>query len=371
MTAINTHTGAADLERTRSAKTAAIVQPLVTFDGPQLLLLSSNRNLPMLAVAINGQAGEYPMFAAELFQHEIDRYFVGKVDLNFIFRTTPRSRLYFLDLYHVIDDVVALRKAVSRDLSDDEIYPERGLFSRIHNHRIESLERETPKLKQRFLIDGNWEARDFSRFYGKIADAYSLTAIADEDNEDNDAQDRKFLRDFILDRNFQSGGSYFSFYGVVKESARRDRPLKVAGIEYHSPGYIELVGDASVLSRVVQSIASFRASARDIEPLYKSVYSVLKKEQLLRAAKNTPLPSDAIEAFVTERSTRLADMVGLPKPDHVLRAAGNDVVVFAKVILSYTRRLRDLSSFYDEGRVRSGSNDDDLARKVRGGETVR
>lgn len=184
-----------------------------------------------------------------------------------------------------------------------------------------------------------------------MADAYSLTAISQEDDTENDDEDRKFLKDFILERNWQGGGSYFSFYGVVKETARQDRPLKVAGIEYHSPGYIEMVGDANVLERVVNSIEAFRRQGDVLEPIYKSIYGVLKKERLLRASRDTPLSSDALNKFVVEQSIKLASMVGLPEPEHLLRASNRNVVVFAKVILSFTRRIRDLAVFYEEGRV--------------------
>lgn len=138
MIARNVYTGAVDLKKVRHANSAAVVQPLVMFDGPQLLYLRSNRQLPMLAVAtLSDRPSNYPMFAAELFDHEFNRYMMGKVDLNFVFRRTPKSRLYFFDLSDCVDSAVTLRRATASDISNNENYPEPGLFSRIHTDSLE------------------------------------------------------------------------------------------------------------------------------------------------------------------------------------------------------------------------------------------
>src|SRR5260370_5769193 len=267
--------------RHRQARSAIIKQVLVYYDGPQLIWLESSRRHPMLAIAVNKDNMQYPLFACEIIGNTFDRYINGKVDLSYVFRSTPLGRLFFFDLASVKDDQIDLIRAAGAEARNDRFYPSQGIFSRSHTHHLENEQEDAP---HEFLIDGTWDAQDFSRFYGKIADTYSLTFVVNRLSEGQASpEDKAFLKSSIVERNWQGGGSYLSFYKGVKERASSRYPLRVAGIEYHSPGFIKLAGNSIVLDQVISIIYGFIANIKQIEDHYRLVHDVLKREGLLRA----------------------------------------------------------------------------------------
>lgn len=338
----------------RFAKSAAIKQVLVYYDGPQLVLLESDRGYPMLAVSVERPDFGYAMFAAEIVGNQLEKYLQGKADLNFVFRSATVRRLYFFDLSREAQAHVTLVRATSAEAENEDYYPLPGIFARSHTHPLQE-EATKGEGTQRFLIDGKWEATDFSGFYGKIADTYALMYVSRGLGAVSATEvDKIFLRDSILEKNWQGGGSYASFYGGMRGRARTRHPLRVSGIEYHSPGYIEVVGNTAVLLGVNDSVNSVIKDHAQISKVYKAVYRALKQDGLLRADKGKSFSTDAAEAYTLKQASRLAGMVGLHNVSFILEACENNVVVFAKVVLSFSRRIRDLARFYVEGRVKAG-----------------
>jgi len=78
----------------RYVKSATYVQDLLYFDGPQLMLLRSNRKLPMLAVAVDRDDMEYGFFACEVREKEFKRYRHDKADLRYTFAHAALERYY-------------------------------------------------------------------------------------------------------------------------------------------------------------------------------------------------------------------------------------------------------------------------------------
>ncbi|WP_157344838.1 hypothetical protein [Bradyrhizobium pachyrhizi] len=329
-------------------------QVLVFYDGPQLALLESDRGHAMLAVAVTREGYGYPMFAVEILGNYLEKYLQGKADLRYVFASAPVNRLYFFDLTEEKSGRVLLTRATSDDAANELYYPLHGIFSRSHTHPLEE-EVAKGEGKRRFLIDGKWEATDFSGFYGKIADTYALMYISESlETLSATESDKLFLQSSINEKNWQGGGSYGSFYGGMRGRARSRHPLKVEGIEYHSPGYIDVLGNIAVLNRVDEAVQRLIRRGRDISKLYKAVYKSLKNEKLLRADKTSGFANESTEQYTLAQSYRLAAMVGLSNPESMFAACDNNVIVFAKVVLSFSRRVRDLTRFYVEGRVRRG-----------------
>ena len=57
------------------AKTATIIETLVEYDGPQLLLLKTNRGYNMISVAVKDQRMGEPFFGGEINDKTYDGYF--------------------------------------------------------------------------------------------------------------------------------------------------------------------------------------------------------------------------------------------------------------------------------------------------------
>lgn len=332
--------------------TAKVDHVLVFYDGPQLLTLLSDRGTTLIAHAIERDGFNYPLFCCEPNDRLMNLYLLGKADLRFVFQSAAKSRLYFTDLGGTGDEL-KLVKAKAAQVNDD-VLPEPGIFSTVHTHPLHQISPDH-KQRQRFLIDGLWEARDFSQFHGKMADTYSLLAIAKRLDENVlSATDAAFLKDSIAERPWQGGGSYLSFYGAVKQKAVSVHPLRVAGIEYHSPGYVEVEGRGELLDDIVQSIDIVITQGADIVKKYKAIRKSLKAEGLLTSDREATFSTDAVQSYVERQTLLLAQQLGLPNGPGLLRACDSNVAVFAKLVLSYFRRVRGLALFYVEGRVRNG-----------------
>ncbi len=94
------------------AKTAALVEELVDYDGPQLLLLKTNRKHYMLAVAVKRPQMSEPFFGVEITDRVFEQYFAQEADLLFAFRRAIGQQYYFFDEASVGNDVG--RKSLNR-----------------------------------------------------------------------------------------------------------------------------------------------------------------------------------------------------------------------------------------------------------------
>jgi hypothetical protein len=331
------------------ATVATIEHVLVYYDGPQLLLLKSDKGEYLLATAIEKEGYKFPIICCQMLPKYLNSYMFGKVDLLFVFKRTPITRLYFADIGIKHQAGIPLRRAKRKELTED-VYPEPGIFSRVHTHPMKGVDAEDQRT--RFVIDGTWEARDFSRFHGRIGDTYSLLFIAQKlDDKALSAPEIEFLHSSIAEKPWQGGGSYVSFYGGLKEEAIALHPLRVAGIEYHSPGYVDLAGNSDVLDDVMRAISSVMENHTKLVKIYKSIRSTMKREGLNRATKDYGFSNEASEKFVLKQSKALAEAIYLPNADELYKACGQNTGVFAKLVLSYHRRLKGIADFFIEGRV--------------------
>jgi hypothetical protein len=336
----------------RESRIARIEHVLVFYDGPQLVLFNSVKGYRAIGVAVEKPGFKYPLFCAIVLERHYQAYLSGKVDLLFIFKATPKGRLYFADLCNENNNV-PLYKATVEEIESNEYFPEPGIFSTVHTHTDRAS--NTHGHTQKFLIDGNWEARDFSQFHGKMADTYSLHYIADKlEDQSLSAAESVFLKSSISDKPWQGGGSYLSFYGTVRDKTSSIHPLRVSGIEYHSPGYVDLSGKKDILDKIIASIEVSISKQDEIADLYKSIQKTLKSEGLLGSDRTFKFTSGTLQEYAKKQSFRLCELLQLPNPQGILDACEGEIGVFAKLVNSYCRRVRALAAFYVQGRVRTG-----------------
>src|SRR5262245_58946188 len=113
---------------TAAASSAKLVQDLVDYDGPQLILLKTNRSRHMLAIAIQRDDMEEPFFSCEVIDGTFSRYFDQRADLHYVFSRALGKNYYFFDLATAKDDVVKLTKASAIEAQDSDYWPQVGFF---------------------------------------------------------------------------------------------------------------------------------------------------------------------------------------------------------------------------------------------------
>ena len=341
------------------AQKAKIDEVLVYYDEPQLLLLTSDRDVHMIAVAVRGVDMQRPFFSCEMQDKVFERYLDGKADLHYVFKEARRNLYYFFDLEGEIDSWVSLRKATNAEVDNDAYWPKVGFFSRSHTTRYQ-LRPAFDDSVQEYKIDGNWEARDFSKFHGKMSDLYSLFSILDRLEEKQPVSERAVMKKFVQDRFWQGGGSYVGFYDDLFTYIRSISPLSVARIQYASPGSFALRGNKDALSEITQMIETFELYQDKLELSYRQIYGILRKGHLPRAEKLSSFSSSSVEDFVRERTFNFLNEMKIQKANEIFKACDEIVLVFAKVALSVFRRGNELYSFHAEGRVQAGLQPEDL-----------
>lgn len=335
------------------ARSAKLLEVLVYYDEPQLVLLKTDRDYDMLAVAVQREGMSRPFFACEPRERALERYFDGKADLHYAFREARGHRYYFFDLDEEADGAVALQRATDSEVANEQYWPKVGFFARSHTNPVKTRKILEVTVRE-FRIDGNWGAADFSRFHGKMSDLYALfSALKRLDGREADEERRKIKRS-VQDRFWQGGGSYVGFYDDLVDEVRSISPLEVAGIQYASPGYIALRGDDGALADISRVVETLSEHAPELHERYLSIYGVLRKEKLLRAPKTAEFSSEGLEQFVFKQSLAFAADLQLDKAKELLAACDGVPLIFAKIVLSIFRRANELYMFQAEGRVQSG-----------------
>jgi hypothetical protein len=335
------------------ARTAKINEALVYYDEPQLLLLTSDRDVQMIAVAVRRSGMQRPFFSCEVRDKIFDRYLDGRADLHYVFKEARREMYYFFDLENETDGWVSLRKATDAEVQDDTYWPKIGFFSRSHTIQYQ-LRPVFEDSLQEYKIDGNWEARDFSQFHGKISDLYALFSVLNRLDAKQPISERELMKRCIRDRFWQGGGSYVGFYDDLFSHVKSISPLSVARIQYASPGSFALRGNKDALYDITQMIETFDLHQDDLDSSYREVYRILRKEQLLRAEKSSSFSSKAIEGFVRTRTFEFVKNMKIERANEIFEACDEIVLIFAKVVLSIFRRGNELYSFHAQGRVQPG-----------------
>ena len=111
------------------ANTAKIVEELVEYDGPQLLLLKTNRNRHMLAAAVKQHnVMQEPFFGGEITDKTYDRYFDDKADLHFALDRAIGRNYYMFDFATAKDNTVKLQRVKPEDASNPLYWPDVGFF---------------------------------------------------------------------------------------------------------------------------------------------------------------------------------------------------------------------------------------------------
>src|SRR5258708_5677268 len=145
---------------TQQVATAKVVEDLVDYDGPQLLLLKTNRSRHMIATAVRVAGMQEPFFGCEITDKTYDSYFDDKVDLHFVFRKAIGKLYYFFDLAESETETLKLTKAKSEDAENVAYWPQIGFFARSHTTKFNRV--ATSSSLKSYKIDGKWGASDFS-----------------------------------------------------------------------------------------------------------------------------------------------------------------------------------------------------------------
>lgn len=327
-----------------------MVRTLVYFDEPQLIEMDAGKS-KVVAVRVPDEKGEFPFLASVVSPREWERYRRGMVDLLYMFTYSARHFLFTFDLINMTKDGSVMMKPIESGDVPPEWMPERQFFSRDHTE-LDDQESGASLGRQEFAIDGEWALRDFGHFYSKFSDIYAFEMTIDKvlDKRTPDTK-RKAIQQAFRHYPFRGGSSYGGFYNDLAGVLSLEEQPGVDGVRYESPGYVAIRGYQHIFDRVYNSIQLYRSEFIEIKSAYKKLYTHLSALGYLKASRKDFDNSDLASTSILTEAENLARLLGMADIDLIKQLCDGNTLVFAKVVLSYSRRVEGAFDFFAEGRA--------------------
>lgn len=328
-----------------------VKSPLFVSDIPLVVLLSrkvASGEQHYIACAIPDDFGGLDRyFAVRVSRPILLKYWNEQCDLRYLYEYAIGQKYYSSpDLS--LNEKGKVRFVEYNEALTEELLPEPRFFASSHTEDY-GLEPDLG-IEQRILIDGNWDMQEFGSFYSKFADIYSfeqaLRYVIDGEGSRTDKVRRAFAA-----KPFKGGSSYSGFFNDLFELIPvRERPV-LEGIEYHSPGHVDLRGNDEILSAVRENIEKFLVSYREIHSAHDDLRIFMSSKRMLNiTGKNVEL--SAIDSGMFEQLTqKFYELLPIGNSEEVLALTNGDRVVCAKVGLGVFRRLQAAAKFFAQGRL--------------------
>jgi len=329
---------------------ASYIQTLIYYDGPVLALLQNRRGTKVLAYVIRDEIDGFddPYLAKPTSDKLLDAYLDQKVDLSYVMNSARGGEPFIFDWSKFKDEV--LMQPIETITDDVEyLIPHAGIFARNHTEKIQGIS-VTALISHAYKIDGRWSANDFSRFYAKLADLYSLFSFLDE-MKDRSTTFKANLSGKIAKYPWQGGGSYLGFFRDLASESREEYPLQVSKIKYASPGEIEVKGVESSLGHIDSLVRVLDKNKPELSVIYKELRGILERDGVL-GADEKDFSVKALEYQAKGLSDKLLAGVGVQDPTLISDACQDHIVTYSKIALAIYRRGDEFQKFHEEGRMR-------------------
>lgn len=326
---------------------------LVYVDGPQLVSMSSGK-AKVVAVAIPSLDNyRFPFLATVIPESDWQRYQRGIVDLRFLFRFVRARRLFTFDLATIKDNSVYMIPWEESQPIPEEFLPAERFFSR--DHTEETADAKPTMQVQRFGIDGAWGAHDFSSFYGKINDIYTFQlSLSKLRSEETDAGSRRRITEAFAHYPLRGGSSYVHLYDDLYKVQAVSERLDVKEIAYASPGHIDVAGRADLFETARAAIGGFGENREGLSKKYNAFHTYLSKLGYLTLSPDSFQTRTEQAQRIEAEAEELAGLLQMDRQsvDMLKTLSRGNSLVFAKIVLSYYRRLSQWFEFFAEGRVK-------------------
>ncbi len=327
---------------------AKLLQVLLWYEEPQIVLLQPRPHEFIVGVAIDSEEMHSGFVGAHVSVRQLVQYMMQKIDLRYLYLKPDLKKWWIFDL-DTESDTVSLKRLKGSDSRVDDNAPETGFFYRFHDE-IKNIDIQVANSVQKFDIDGSWELGEFSQFYGQVEDIYYLFHSVDEYKNPSSSYTRKKQIEDSLVRPFRGGGSYRGMYNDFANDNDRAAKLRVNGIQYHSPGYVEVRALEKPFEDSIKLLQNFSSSRDEIKGYYRALHGTLSKNKLLK--KESRITSTELRDTISDQAKELATQMPGLSVDDFLRMTGGELLVSAKVLLSIVRRVDKLFQFFDEGRAK-------------------
>jgi hypothetical protein len=339
--------------RATKKKTATLAQVLEYMDGPQAVLLNRGNTSKIAGVAIEKEGYTHPFFGAEISLDQWERYRRGLMDFRSLFMIPRHKAWYIFDLSRKENGEIILNPATRDENSEENYIPESGFFSYDHSEPIISTRAEE-LATQRYETDGIWDLPDFTQFYNKLNDLYVFFLSLEKYTSDATPQIRKrSIRDAFSGHPLRGGSSYVNLYHDLAAAQELSDRISVGKLRYASQGEVDVEGKPEVFSHIEAALAQFVGDYDGLKNKYDQIYKYLSKSKLLKADAEIFDPNGSIAKYIKSESDNFAEILNLRESDLIYELTDRHSLRFAKILLSYFRRVERYFLFFVEGRVKA------------------
>ena len=198
-------------------------------------------------------------------------------------------------------------------------------------------------------IEGRWEIRDLYLFPHRYAEIYSfLFALSVADGAESNPFADAFCR-----YPWKGGYSAVNFYDELYAAIPTESRPQIKRIEYASPGFIELGAVLLLVTQIDRVLTTAFKSWDKIDRIYDGIQKRMRKRRLAGINlkdRERKLEEDDLK-FCIEKCKELSEALGLENPAALNKLTG-DPLASLKILMAFYRRLRELVSFVEAGKVK-------------------
>ena len=151
---------------------------------------------------------------------------------------------------------------------------------------------------------------------------------------------------------WQGGYSAVNFYNQLKYAVPKQARPTIQSIRYGSPGWIDLTLAPAVAKAVEFTVKAIANSITHANRAYNEICTGLQKRKLMRIKvkrQELQLKKEELE-YVKSSLKSIAEILGLKNIEEMNRRTGSPYKTL-KILLSTYRRVRDLASFQNKGKI--------------------
>ncbi|MGC5887932.1 hypothetical protein [Ralstonia pseudosolanacearum] len=316
--------------------TLIIESVLLEYEGPQIVLAKDCQGAAFLGVAVPDGEDPHKFFGVRISDEALNAFQTGRIDLHFALTHARRPRRVTFSYDGLAKEV---QLYIFKGNVPENWLPDRGLF----------LEPEAPAHSDlasvEIAIDGRWDIEDLADYPQKLSAPYGfLFALLNATRLGTNSISQAFQR-----YPWRGGYSTVMFFKDLYDAVPKGKRVVVKKMAYASPGAITLQAEEVVMAGLHASAA--RVNDKGAREAYRDLRRGMSNLKMLGRAPWEVNLDDAGQAFLSTHCRDLAEALAFPHLDRLHSLTGDSWHYTAKHLLSYFRRLDELSEFYESGKA--------------------
>ena len=329
---------------------AKVLQILDWYEEPELILLEAPKFEYILAVRSGDLSDPKNVYVGGgMSIKRLRDYANGKCDLRYAIDHANLRRYWTFQFKHGAE-CVEIEKIKKSDPRVQKSIPDVGLFADDHED-IDIAKAYVPNTVEKFDVDGGWELGEFSNFYSQIEDIYYLSSDIERFDDPTLSSAEKNVIVGAFDRNWDGGGSYVSFYKKVANDNDYHAPLRVSGIKYNSPGFVSIHARSGPFGNLLNILQFYADNETGARKAASALGRYMSRDGMKQKGFTVYMLDDDQKKRLAELSSDLADFMPGVSYATLHEMTNRNVLVTAKVLESFFRRVQRLYEFFDKGRV--------------------